>query len=110
MNALGSSDADSLIPVVRFGFPPQRGFVIENNIVSYKYPQYAMSRSQDLEPMYHDCGQFYIIKKDAFLSELKMVAKKAIPFIIPETEVQDIDNDIDWEIAEVKYKLFHKEK
>ena len=32
-----------------------------------------------------------------------------VPMVMPEMEVQDIDNLSDWEIAEMKYKLFRKE-
>ena len=103
-----NSDADALVPVVRFGFPPQRGFVISDGSLKFQYPEYAFARSQDLEPIYHDCGQFYIFKTEAFAKEKKLVMNKTIPFIISEMEVQDIDNETDWLIAEEKYKRIIK--
>ena len=104
MSKFSDSSADSLVPVVRFDFPPQRGFIVKDGLVAFKYPEFALARSQDLEPMYHDCGQFYILKTDSFEREKKLVMSKTVPFIIPETEVQDIDNESDWIIAEEKYK------
>ena len=105
---LNKSDADSLVPVVRFGFPPQRGFVIKSGNLQFQYPEFALARSQDLEPIYHDCGQFSIFRTEAFKNQKKLVMKKSIPFIISEMEVQDIDNETDWLIAEEKYKRIVK--
>ena len=68
-----------------------------------------MARSQDLEPIYHDCGQFYVFKVSSFAKQKKLVMADSIPFIIPETEVQDIDNEEDWIIAEEKYKHLYLE-
>lgn len=97
-------DADAVVPVVRFSFPPQRGFVVRDGELAYKWPEYRSMRSQDLEPFYHDAGQFYIVRTDAFRAEHTVVPTHTIPFELPETRVQDIDNESDWEIAEIKYQ------
>ena len=102
-------EADSLVPVVRFSFPPQRGFVCRDSFIKFQYPEYALKRSQDLEPTYHDCGQFYMLKTSAFLEKKTMVMDRTVPFIVPETEVQDIDTESDWIIAEQKYRMLHSE-
>ena len=57
-NILKDSDADELLPVIPFSFPPQRAFVIRSGSLVFQYPEYQFTRSQDLEPIYHDCGQF----------------------------------------------------
>ena len=101
-------DADSVLSVVRFSFPPQRGFVIRDGSVKFQYPEYEKSRSQDLEPIYHDCGQFYMCKVDMFLKKHSLILPVTKPYILPEEEVQDIDNMSDWVIAETKYKVIHK--
>lgn len=106
VDMIKNSDADSLMPVVAYSFPPQRSNVIKNGKLEYQYPEYAQKRSQDLEQIYHDCGQFYICKVDVFMKEKKLVTGNTIPFILPEEEVQDIDNLSDWAIAELKYKTF----
>ena len=48
---LNRSDADALVPVVRFGFPPQRGFVINEGNLKFQYPEFALARSQDIETL-----------------------------------------------------------
>lgn len=101
------SDADSVMPLVRYGFPPQRAMVIRDGLARYQWPENAMKRSQDLEPIYHDCGQFYVSKTESLLKYQDILGKKSIPFEIPEERVQDIDNMSDWMMAEMKYKLLN---
>lgn len=105
VDILVSSKADSLLPVVRFSFPPQRGLVINQDRINFKWSENMNTRSQDLEPFYHDCGQFYIMKVDRFLEEHRLITENTVPLIMPEIEVQDIDTLEDWDIAEMKYKL-----
>ena len=102
-------DADAVLSVVKYSFPPQRSFVIRNETVSYQYPEFERTRSQDLEPIYHDAGQFYICRVDSFSEHHSLILPKTKAFILPEDEVQDIDTISDWTIAEVKYKVLHKE-
>ncbi|PYG89121.1 N-acylneuraminate cytidylyltransferase [Ruminiclostridium sufflavum DSM 19573] len=97
--------ADSLVPVVRFSFPPQRGLIIKKDRLNYKWPENMNTRSQDLEPFYHDCGQFYIMKVEKFLEKRSLITENTIPFIMQDIEVQDIDTSEDWDIAEMKYKI-----
>lgn len=104
-----TDDVDSVIPVVPFSFPPQRSFVKENEFIKYKYPEFERVRSQDIEPLYHDCGQFYIFKVNMFLKYKTIVMPNSVPLIIPETEVQDIDNESDWKLAEMKYRLLYEQ-
>lgn len=102
---LEQSDADTLIPVVPFSYPPQRAMIVKNERLVFEYPQYLDSRSQDLEPHYHDVGQFYVFKTGAFKQNRKLMIGNILPMVISELEVQDIDNQTDWEIAEMKYRL-----
>ena len=97
--------ANALISVVRFSYPPQRCFVNRDERLEYKWPEYEKSRSQDLEPLYHDAGQFYFIKTEVLLSQKTLVPTKTVPFEVDELEVQDIDHFTDWKLAELKYKL-----
>ena len=73
----------------------------------YQYPQYANTRSQDLEPVYHDCGQFYACRTDAFLRDGTTDVADLVPIYLTDLEVQDIDTEEDWEIAELKYRRLH---
>ena len=102
---LQESDADAVMPVIPFSYPPQRAYVIENGSLTFMYPEYKLSRSQDLQPIYHDCGQFYFYKTDIYRG-LEQGTGKTLPLIMPEEETQDIDNFSDWDLAEIKYKKF----
>ncbi len=106
---LKESQADGVVPVVRYSFPPQRCFVIADGVVQYKWPENRLRRSQDLEPYYHDCGQFYLLRVQPFLKEESMVLARTAPLIMDEMEVQDIDTVEDWKIAEMKYRLLGSE-
>ena len=101
-NHMKEAEADALTPVVAFSYPPQRAFIIRDGFLQYTHPEFIKTRSQDLEKIYHDCGQFYFYKVSSFLSNLGI---KTVPLIIPEAEVQDIDTLSDWKIAEIKYSL-----
>ena len=105
---LEESAADAVVPVVAFSYPPQRAFVVKNGLIEYQHKEFINSRSQDLETVYHDCGQFYVCKVESFKKCNSVVGEKTVPLIIPETEVQDIDNITDWEIAEMKYRILNK--
>ncbi|HEX6334313.1 MAG TPA: pseudaminic acid cytidylyltransferase [Flavisolibacter sp.] len=97
------TNADTLLPVTKFSFPIWRSFKKEGDKVSYNWPEFAPRRSQDLPPAYHDCGQFYFFRVAGFLETGKLVTSNTIGLEVPESEVQDIDNEEDWRIAEIKY-------
>ena len=98
---------DSIVPVVKFSYPPQRALVVRDEKLVYQYPTFAKMRSQDLEPIYHDCGQFYMCRESALRKYRDLITPKSIPFVMPEEEVQDIDTYSDWVLAEVKYKTIN---
>ena len=106
---LREKDCTQVIPVVRFSFPPQRAFVIEDGeFLKYKWEEHRNSRSQDLEPFYHDAGQFYFYDVKRYLACEGNVSDGVYPIVLPESEVQDIDTEEDWEMAEFKYKFMQK--
>lgn len=104
-------EADSVMPVVPFSYPPQRGLLVnDKGFVERQFPEYATARSQDLPKIYHDCGQFYACRTAPFLAAKTTDVKRLVPLVLSEMEVQDIDTLEDWEIAEIKYRrLFHHE-
>lgn len=108
------SDAEMLEPVVAFSFPPQRSFSLKNGLLSYNWPEHVRTRSQDLEPWYHDAGQFYFYRVAAFQQSMQMddalggYNLRCVPFVLDEMEVQDIDNPLDWLLAEAKYRLLQE--
>jgi N-acylneuraminate cytidylyltransferase len=92
---------DSVRPIIKFSYPPQRAVKLADNKICFVYPEFSKTRSQDLEPIYHDSGMFYWMDYTKGLTGLN---KGAI--IISEKFAQDIDSVEDWEIAEFKYKNF----
>lgn len=103
-------NSDAVISVVKYSFPPQRAFVIRNGMIRYQYPEHERTRSQDLEPIYHDCGQFYICNCEMFMKTHSLILPNTKPFLLSEEEVQDIDTMSDWEIAETKYRTLMKNR
>ena len=98
-----SSVFDSVRPVVRFGYPIQRAVKLEDGKISFFYPEFYKSRSQDLEPSFHDAGMFYFI-----MSGKSLIDENKGGLKIEETYAQDIDSSSDWEFAEIKYNHLHK--
>lgn len=105
MLLLEQEQADCVIPVVKFSFPPQRGVVVREGRLTPRWPENMAKRSQDLEPLYHDCGQFYCLNVESFQRQKAIWMKNAVPLIQDEKYVQDIDTPEDWEIAEMKYQM-----
>lgn len=95
------------IPVVAFDYPVWRAFKLEDKKLSYQWPEYEKSRSQDLEPLYHDAGQWYWIKTSAIKNSL--VPDKTASILLDSFEVQDIDVEADWKLAELKFKLLNND-
>lgn len=94
---------DCLCAVAEFGFPPLRAFRREGDRLVYRFPQFAKERSQDLEPLYQDAGQFYYYGKRA-ISGATIHPASFVGYEVPQVEVQDIDALSDWEAAEFKYR------
>ncbi len=101
---LQNSDKLFAFSVTSFAFPIQRAIKITNDEISMFNPQYLMTRSQDLEDAYHDAGQFYWGKAQAFLDDEVIFSEKSIPVVLPRYLVQDIDTLEDWHRAELMYK------
>lgn len=101
---------DTVFPVMQFGYPILRSLKMEDNKVSMNWPEYLFSRSQDLPPAYHDCGQFYWLNVERFTESKKLFTQNSGSIIIDELEAQDIDNETDWKLAELKFELLHGKK
>ena len=103
-NVFIESNHDALMPVAKFLYPIQRALRINNDgLLEYVHPEYIRTRSQDLEPMYHDTGMFYFYKVDS----LSLANKRINYFEMKETEIQDIDTEEDWNYAEMKYQILN---
>lgn len=99
---------DSVFPIIMYSYPIQRSLKINQGKTEMLWPSNYCKRSQDLEPVYHDAGQFYWLRINALMSERKLWPKNTGSMIISELEAQDIDDISDWKIAEIKYKLLNE--
>ena len=104
-DTLTKEQAVMAMPVVAFSYPPQRSYVLNGNLLEMKWKENYNKRSQDLEKMYHDAGQFYMYQVEAFVRLKGQMTESIVPVIIDEMEVQDIDNESDWKLAELKYQM-----
>ena len=99
---------DCVIPVVRFDFPPFRSFEVSESNLRYKWPEYEKSRSQDLEELFHDAGQWYFFRNKEEYHE-SLVKSSTSPLILESNKVQDIDTISDWKLAELKFQMLNEE-
>jgi len=70
------------------------------------YPEFELTRTQDLEPAYYDAGQFYWGKPEAWLTN-QNIHSCGLGYAIPNWRVVDIDTPEDWKRAELIYDVFH---
>lgn len=105
---LKENRAAQLTPVVSYSFPPQRCVVIRKGKLEMLHPEHRNTRSQDLEPYYHDCGQFYFYDTKELIKNNGIIKENVIPLVLSELEVQDIDNELDWTLAEIKYRMMRE--
>ena len=95
---------DSAFTMVRYSYPPQRALVVRDGSTKMREPQYFDARSQDLEPIYHDAGQFYFRQiKD--IETLGCWTDHTFGLELSELMVQDLDTETDWKLAEMKFRM-----
>lgn len=96
----------SVYPVVAFSYPILRSLKMDvQGYISMNRPEYLNTRSQDLEPAYHDSGTFYWMKTEALLKYKTIITPQTGGIVVDEITVQDIDTETDWKLAELKYQL-----
>ena len=95
-----------LFSATAFDFPIQRAIKLDENArVSMFYPQFERTRSQDLEPAFHDAGAFYFGKKEAWLECSAIFAPHSKAYLLPRNLVCDIDTLEDFEFAKKLYLI-----
>lgn len=104
-NQLVNSESDYVFPITTYPFPIQRSVkILKSGKLQMFSPEHFNTRSQDLEEAYHDAGQFYWGRAQAFASEKPIFSEASSPLIIPRYRVQDIDTSEDWIMAELMFK------
>ena len=100
-DTLCSGNWDFAISVLEYPHPPQRSLrVASDSSLEMANSQYAGTRTQDLEPRYHDAGQFYWGRPRAFLGGKSSLASHTVAVVLPRSRAIDIDTPDDWIIAE----------
>ncbi|BCG48883.1 Pseudaminic acid cytidylyltransferase [Citrifermentans bremense] len=97
--------------VTGFRFPIQRALRLDSSgSVDAMFPEHIYTRSQDLEEAYHDAGQFYWGKSEAFLRDEVMFSPASVAVVLPRHLVQDIDTPQDWYEAELMFRACQSER
>lgn len=89
MQELKNKKADTVIPVMPFSYPPQRGIIIKEGFAELKWEQYRDSRSQDLETLYHDCGQYYAFLVESLKKNKNLLSGKIVSLVQSPLEAQE---------------------
>lgn len=108
-NLMVSEKYNTVFPVTNFSYPIYRALQFGNDHkIGMVWPENLNKRSQDLPAAYHDAGQFYWINTDHFKIEQKIFTDHSGAIILNEMQVQDIDSETDWKMAELKYSLLQQ--
>ena len=109
LRMLQDMGADYAVSVTRYAYPIQRAlrFTTDRRIAMWN-PEHYQTRSQDLEEAFHDAGQFYWGGARAWLDQIPIFSSDAVPVLLPNERVQDIDTLEDWCAAEMKFLFLHK--
>lgn len=105
LSLLTGSDTDYAFAITRFDFPIQRAVKINaSGRIEMFHPEHLDTRSQDLPEAFHDAGQFYWGRADAWLEGRSLLSDRALPILLPRYRVQDIDTPEDWIQAEKMFR------
>ena len=105
LDILHSTGADYAFSVTSYAFPIQRAIrVTADQRIEMFQPEHFGTRSQDLEHAWHDAGQFYWGKAQAWQQGMPLFSHAAASVPLPRHRVQDIDTPEDWERAEWLFK------
>ena len=89
LTLLAKSDCDYSFPITEFPSAIQRALRrMDKGQMQPFYPQYELTRTQDLEPAFHDAGQFYWGKADAWLHNPK-IHSSGVGYVVPNWRVVD---------------------
>ncbi len=94
-----------LFGAVAYDYPPQRSFTLRADSPSMLFSEHFNTRSQDLEPIFHDAGQFYFARAKNWQEQDNIFAPPSKAIKLPQKRVQDIDTMEDFELALLKYRL-----
>ena len=109
LEKLLAGDVEYVFSLTSFPYPIQRALHVNSNQrIEMFQPEHFNTRSQDLPVAWHDAGQFYWGKANAWLSEVPIFGASSTAVPIPRWRVQDIDTPEDWERAELMFKCLNQ--
>jgi len=94
--AVAANECDSLFTVNRF----QTRFYREDGSAVNHDPD-NLVRTQDLEPWYEENSNLYIFSADSFATTGARIGRRPVMFEPPRLESFDIDDQTDWDMAEL---------
>lgn len=102
----GEPGIDYAFSAARFSYPVQRGFERSSDgALAPLHPEHRLTRSQDLPPVFHDAGQFYWGRAEAWLERRPIFGLASRIVELPPWRTQDIDTEEDWDMAERLFAL-----
>jgi N-acylneuraminate cytidylyltransferase len=111
LGVLESGNWDYAFSVTEFAAPIFRAFkqTADGGIEMF-FPEHFATRSQDLPTAFHDAGQFYWGRPDAWINTKKIFSQASASVVIPRSRSQDIDTPEDWEFAELLFQISNQQK
>ncbi|WP_197039222.1 pseudaminic acid cytidylyltransferase [Guyparkeria halophila] len=109
LSRLQASDAVHAISTTSMPYPIQRAFrITAAGRIEMFQPENFHKKSQDLEPGYHDAGQFYWthLGRQRLAGNRISFSEISIPIVMPRHRVLDIDTEEDWIQAELLFEAF----
>lgn len=106
---VASAAAHYLYSITEHTFPVQRSLRLSpDEFVAPWMPEHIWSRSQDLEPLYHDAAQFYWGRATSWAKQEPFFGPSSLGFLLPRHRVVDIDTEADWQRAELQFQLLQR--
>lgn len=111
LRVLESWNWDYAFSVTEFAAPIFRAFkqTADGGIEMF-FPEHFATRSQDLPAAFHDAGQFYWGRPEAWINEKRIFSPLSAPVVIERSRSQDIDTPEDWEFAELLFQISNQQK
>ena len=105
-----TQDWDFVFGALEFEAPIERAFRKGvTGIVEFRDDNFVNTRTQDIERNYHDAGQFYFGRKQAWITKSPVLNGNSTFIQFDKNEVIDIDTVDDWVLAEYIFEARNKE-
>ena len=99
-----------IFSAAKYSHPIQRSFFLKKNGYSKMFfSEDFQKRTQDLQSVYHDAGQFYLASAKTWLNK-EDIFENSLPYVLSPNKSIDIDTMEDWNLAELMYEISQKEK